>query len=108
MKRFFLLLPALALGACSMTLPVSGQLQDGTETFTGKATGHLDGGGILTVTTSTGVTCRGRFVYVTSREGEGTFQCSDGRSGPFRFVSSGTHGTGQGTLGREHFTFTFG
>jgi hypothetical protein len=50
----------------------------------------------------------GTFVYATEREGEGVFRCADGRSGPFRFVSTGTRGTGQGDLGGKRFTFTFG
>lgn len=91
-----------------MTLPVRGQFSDGQETFSGSATGYMDGGGDLTVISDRGTTCRGTFVYVTSRNGEGTFQCSDGRSGPFHFVSTGTRGTGTGQLGGRPFTFTFG
>ncbi len=92
----------------SMTLPVQGALQDSSQTFTGSATGYMDGGGKLTITTSAGTRCDGDFVYVTGREGEGTFQCTDGRRGPFTFVSTGTRGTGRGNLNGEAFTFTFG
>jgi hypothetical protein len=91
-----------------MTLPVTGQLQNSPETFSGQATGYMDGGGKLEVTTSKGSNCVGNFVYVTARQGEGVFNCNDGRSGPFKFVSTGTRGTGYGDLGTEHFTFTFG
>jgi hypothetical protein len=91
-----------------MTLPVRGVVQNSPETFTGTATGYMDGSGTLEIRSSRGATCTGNFVYVTKREGEGVFQCSDGRSGPFRFVSTGSKGTGQGTLGNENFTFTFG
>ena len=91
-----------------MTLPVTGTVQGSEETFTGEASGYLDGSGNLTVITSTGVRCSGDFVYVTSRQGEGVFNCEDGRSGPFQFVSTGTRGTGHGNLGGERFTFTFG
>jgi hypothetical protein len=57
---------------------------------------------------SKGATCKGDFVYVTSRTGQGTFVCDDRRSGPFSFVSTGTKGTGTGTLCGQPFTFNFG
>ena len=99
---------ALALAGCSMTLPVRGIVQNSDETFTGSATGYMGGSGDLTIVSNKGVSCTGDFVYVTSRTGEGVFQCSDGRSGPFSFVSTGSRGTGFGDLGGERFTFTFG
>jgi hypothetical protein len=99
---------AVVSAGCTMTLPVRGQVQNSPETFRGTATGHLDGGGNLTMVSSKGAVCKGNFVYVTHRHGEGVFSCDDGRSGPFTFVSTGTAGTGYGTLGNERFTFTFG
>jgi len=83
-------------------------MADGTETFTGEATGYMDGGGNLKIASNKGRTCQGNFVYVTSRNGEGVFTCSDGKSGPFKFVSTGTRGTGTGAIGGEPFIFTFG
>jgi hypothetical protein len=91
-----------------MTLAVSGQFGDGSETFTGSATGYADGAGTLTIRSSRGRVCKGEFVYTTERRGAGTFKCSDGSSGPFSFVSTGTHGTGSGTIGGRTFTFSFG
>lgn len=91
-----------------MTLPVTGGIQGTGESFTGAATGHMDGAGELTVTSNRGAVCKGQFVYTTNREGDGTFQCSDGRSGPFHFVSTGKRGTGRGTLDGQPFFFTFG
>ena len=91
-----------------MTLPVQGMVQGTTETLTGQATGEMNGGGSLSLKSSTGATCTGNFVYVTHRNGEGVFNCSDGRSGPFSFVSTGTSGTGHGDLNGQKFTFTFG
>jgi len=91
-----------------MTLPVHGQIQNSNETFNGTATGYMDGSGNLKITSTKGSTCNGDFVYVTSRQGEGVFTCNDGRTGPFNFVSTGSHGTGHGNLGKENFTFTFG
>ena len=108
--KLVLTLAALAIGlsACSLTLPVRGQIQNSDETFTGSATGYLGGSGNLTITSNKGTVCSGDFVYVTRREGEGVFTCDDGRSGPFQFVSTGSFGTGHGSLGGQIFTFTFG
>jgi hypothetical protein len=94
--------------ACSLTLPVRGQVTNSAETFSGTATGHLSGGGNLEIVSSKGAVCKGNFVYVNGRQGEGVFNCDDGRSGPFSFVSTGTAGTGHGTLNQEKFIFTFG
>lgn len=96
------------LSGCSMTLAVQGTTETGDETFTGTATGYMDGGGNLQIVTNKGTSCNGQFVYVTHREGRGTFVCNDGRSGPFEFVSTGSHGTGTGALNGRRFTFTFG
>ncbi len=98
----------LTLAACSLTLPVRGSVQNSGERFTGSATGYMDGSGKLEITSTKGASCSGDFTYVTRRSGEGVFECSDGRSGPFHFVSSGSRGNGQGTLGKDNFTFTFG
>lgn len=97
-----------ALGGCSLTLPVQGQMAGGDEHFTGLATGYADGAGTLNIVSNKGLKCEGVFVYVTRRNGSGTFNCSNGQSGPFDFVSTGTRGTGTGTLGSRRFTFTFG
>lgn len=103
----YLALAAVLVG-CSLTLPVTGVVQGGKETFEGTATGYTDGSGNLIVITNNNVKCAGNFVYVTRRQGEGVFKCDDGRSGPFQFVSTGTRGTGHGQLGGSDFTFTFG
>jgi hypothetical protein len=107
MKRFAWLAP-LALTACAMTLPVQGSLEEGDEAFSGTATGYLDGGGTLQISSSRGLNCSGTFVYVTSRNGRGTFNCNNGSSGPFEFVSTGRRGSGVGRIGDRRFTFTFG
>lgn len=99
---------AALISGCSMTLPVQGQFTDGSVSFTGTATGYSDGGGDLTIVTNEGTTCGGKFVYVTSRQGKGTFICNDGRSGPFEFVSTGTRGTGTGMISGQQVTFIFG
>jgi hypothetical protein len=98
----------IACVGCTMTLPVRGQIQNSAETFSGTATGHMDGGGSLQMVSSRGSVCKGNFVYINGRQGEGVFNCDDGRSGPFTFVSTGAAGTGYGTLNNERFIFTFG
>jgi hypothetical protein len=103
-----LVLCALICAGCSLTLGVNGQFQDGSETFTGNATGYVNRSGTLEITSSKGAVCKGTFVYVGPRDGRGTFTCNDGRSGPFEFVSTGSSGTGTGQLGGKPFTFTFG
>lgn len=108
MKVAYCALIASSIGACSMTLPVQGSIEDGSETFTGSATGYMDGGGTLTISSNKGLSCAGTFVYVTRRNGSGTFNCNNGQSGPFDFVSTGTRGTGTGRIGTRPFTFTFG
>jgi hypothetical protein len=104
----FVIAALMGLSGCAMTLPVSGQSTDGSETFTGKATGYADGGGTLELASNRGLNCKGSFVYETRRSGSGTFICTNGQSGPFQFVSTGTRGTGTGTIGGRTFTFTFG
>lgn len=98
----------MLVSACSLTLPVQGSVQNSGETFTGTATGYMDGAGDLRIVSSKGSVCEGNFVYVTGRQGEGVFTCTDGRTGPFQFVSTGQRGTGYGSLGGQNFTFTFG
>lgn len=98
----------VGLAACTLTLPVTGQMQSTTETFAGSATGHMDAAGELELTMNTGAKCVGQFVYVTPRQGSGTIKCTDGRSGTFDFVSTGQRGAGSGTLDGKPFTLTFG
>jgi len=106
--KSLLLFGFIILSGCSLTLSVRGQVQKSTETFTGTATGYMGGGGDLKLVSSQGSTCSGNFVYVTPRNGEGVFHCTDGRSGPFRFVSTGNRGTGYGELDGEKVIFIFG
>lgn len=98
----------MLLAGCTMTLPVTGQIRSTGETFSGSATGHMDGAGNLTIVSNRGATCRGGFVYATPREGAGTFTCDDGRTGPFQFISTGKRGTGTGDLDGQPLIFTFG
>ncbi len=103
-----LALSSLALGGCGLTLPVKGQVTGSSEVFTGSATGYADGAGSMKITSNRGATCSGPFVYETRRKGSGTFTCSDGRAGTYTFSSTGTKGSGTGTVGKRQFIFTFG
>lgn len=108
MRLILLLGVCPVLSGCALSLPLQGQSGDGSETFSGVATGQIDGGGSLTLTSNKGRSCIGQFVYTSDREGSGTLTCDDGSSGPFSFVSTGSRGTGTGTLGGQVFTFSFG
>lgn len=104
----FLCLILIVIQGCSMTLPVHGQLEDGSIDFSGTATGYWGGHGDLKLIGSDGTLCAGNFVYVSSRQGEGVVRCNNGESGPFHFVSTGDTGTGYGLIGGRKFTFIFG
>lgn len=102
-----LLVAVLVLAGCTATATVQGQTDNGDETFKGTAVGGLDGSGTIDLTSSKGKRCTGTFVYVTQRNGEGTFQCNTGQGGAFKFVSTGTRGTGTGSIAGRAFTFSF-
>lgn len=99
---------ALVMLAGCLTLPVRGNVDGSDETFSGSATGRLSRTGTLQITSSRGTTCTGNFVYTWRYYGRGAFTCSDGRSGPFEFVSTGLGGTGRGYLNGKPFSFDFG
>ncbi len=109
MHRIVLMVATAAtLTACTVTGQLNGQIQNSSETFVGTLTGNADRSGQLHATTSGGAQCDGDWVSTERRKGEGVFRCSDGRSGPFQFVSTGAHGTGHGSFGADqNFTFTF-
>lgn len=104
------LIAVLSLSACSLTLPVTGQFNEGGEKFRGEATGRMDGSGTITIRSTTGASCNGAFQYASSKvTGEGGFKCSDGRVGDFFFTSKGTEGEGFGkTTDGKLFEFRFG
>jgi len=97
-----------AFSRFSMTLPVEGEVQNGRETFSGRATVFFTGGGNLVLTTSKGVVCKGDFINASRRGGSGTVICEDGRSGSFDFVTAGFSGFGTGLIDTEPFVFRIG
>lgn len=103
---------AIALGAAACTTaPVRGSI-DGVasaETFTGTARGYVvDKSGSLTFTTSHGVNCSGRFVYLTAQSASGTFDCGDGQSGPFELARTGDKWAGSGIVGNRRVLIELG
>lgn len=112
-KRVKLLLVCGLIGfsmaGCSFSRPVVGSMEDGSETFTGEATGNSTDAGALRVVSNKGLTCQGNWSYmIYPTYGRGIFNCSEGTSGPFEFNQNGGSGTGTGRLGKRLFTFTFG
>jgi hypothetical protein len=97
---------ALALGGCSMTLPADRQAASGNEIFIGHVTGSMDAGGTLTLSSNRGLKCTGTIIYGTDFNRSGDFNCTNGQSGSFGFVSTDNRGTGIGRIGNKTFAFT--
>ena len=97
---------ALLVAGCAGSLP----LQGGTdkEIFSGSAMGYLDQSGTLAIRSDKGTTCTGTFAYTSPVYGNGTFTCSDGRTGPFVFIFNGTYWSGTGKIGDARFNFVSG
>lgn len=108
LTKYILAVVLLGYIGCSLTLPVRGQIENSPESFTGTATGYMNGSGTMKLISTSGVTCEGEFVYESSRTGSGVLRASDGRTGSFTFASTGRNGTGTGLLGGKKFIFTFG
>ena len=105
MRRLFVALCLLTLGGC-LSGAVTGQLENGSETLTGHTKIHLDGTGEIVLSTSTGANCNGTFAAVSDQETAGTFKCSDGRSGSFRFVTAIRPIVGTGDIGGQPITLS--
>lgn len=100
----------LAVTACA-TQQVRGSIDGptGTETFVGTARGSVvDKSGNLTFTTNTGVTCSGRFVYLTAQDARGTFDCGNGQGGPFDLARTGDRWVGSGIVGNRRVAIELG
>ena len=97
-----------AYAKLSINLPIEGEIQNTSETFTGRATAYFSGGGILTLTTNQGVTCQGEYINTDKDQGNGTVVCEDGRLGYFNFVASGFTGNGEGFIDTKPFAFRIG
>lgn len=97
-----------AYAKLSIDLPIEGEIQNTSETFTGRATAYFSGGGILTLTTNQGVSCKGEYINTDKYQGNGTVVCEDGRLGYFKFVASGFTGDGEGLIDTKPFAFRIG
>jgi hypothetical protein len=96
------------LAACSTTMPVSGQLLNGTETFTGSGEAGMSTGAPFTMTSSRGTACSGTFDMKSLSGGLGVFSCDDGRSGTFDWVAQGGKLAGTGAIAGAPMTLTMG
>lgn len=109
--KYFLFLTVICLTGCgSVTLPLHGSINNGQEDFLGSVTGYADGHGEITMSSVSGVNCLGQFQYDNKFvTGSGTFECDDGRTGNFKFTSSGQMGHGFGKTNKgETIKFIFG
>lgn len=108
MRRYMpVAVTALCIG-CSSTVAVNGKIEDLSETFSGWATNYKDNLGYIQIASDKGTICAGNFVRTTSRTAEGVFDCSDGRSGAFRFVSTESRAAGHSLLSGHNFVFMLG
>jgi len=94
--------------ACSMSMPVTGQLSDGSETFTGSGEAGMNTAAPFTMASSNGTTCSGTFDMKSLSGGTGAFTCEDGRSGSFNWTSNGSKLAGNGTISGKPMTLTMG
>ena len=100
----------LTMTACA-TQQVRGSIDGptGSETFVGTARGSVtDKSGNLTFTTNSGLTCSGRFVYLTAQNARGLFDCGNGQGGPFDLTRAGDRWVGSGIVGNRRVTIEFG
>jgi hypothetical protein len=110
---------ALSLG-CILLLSgcadnVEGKMLHAPETFTGEATGSIDGNGKITLTSSRGTRCSGPYRQVPNNNaaevggqpaenGVATLTCNDGRQGKVMFTVGADQAVGTGMLGGDIVT----
>jgi hypothetical protein len=102
MRMVSLLALALAVTGCVSTLPIQGEMSDGS-----KLTGTATTDGTIRFASSNGLSCSGTFTFQTSGSGTGAVSCSNGQSGAFTWNSSGGHGFGRGQIGGRPFSVSF-
>lgn len=108
MKKLFCSVALLSLGACTGTVPVSGETADG-EKFNGtfSTPGDGRGGGALALRGDRGVACDGRWQLDADRAGAAFITCDDGRTGTAELSVRETPGTMRGMLGGKFFKGSF-
>jgi hypothetical protein len=106
-------LGSLLLSGCADN--VEGKMLHAPETFTGEATGSIDGNGSITLTSSRGTRCSGPYQQVpnnnaaevggeTTENGVAMLTCSDGRTGKVMFTVGADQAVGTGMLGGDIVT----
>jgi hypothetical protein len=101
MNRMLLLIPVIALAGCSPSLPVHGQISDGSS-FTGQLTGDK-----VAFTSTSGLSCSGTVSFDTQASGTGALTCSNGQSGAFTWTAKNVRdASGSGKIGAKTFTIT--
>lgn len=105
-----------ALSACSVTVPVTGMMGDGSELYKGTATGYMGGTGDIKMKgLASGVECFGGFTYTrisggTGSKGIADVMCKDGRKATVEFMAESLNkgmGSGHDSSGKP-FVFTYG
>jgi hypothetical protein len=98
---------ALLLSACAHGLPVHGKVFNSGEIFDGSAEGPGDGDGTVSLTSSKGVKCAGRYTHVGLGNlkvlGNLDLKCDDGRTGGAILTGDAKTFRGLGTLGDDVF-----
>jgi len=104
------------LGGCSVTVPVTGLMGDGTDLYQGTATGYMGGVGEIKMQgVASGVECFGGFTYArivggTGSKGTADVMCRDGRKATVEFLAESLNrgmGSGVDSDGNP-FVFTYG
>jgi hypothetical protein len=110
--RLICVFALLSLGACSGTVPASGETSDG-ETFSGTFSRRSDGiGGVVALRSDKGTNCEGRWQLDEDQTGEdqtgsAVLICSDGRTGTAQLSARQPAGTMKGMLGGKPFSGRF-
>jgi hypothetical protein len=108
MKAIVIALAATGvLSACSTERVVEGRMLHSVETFSGTAARGWQNGGSLSVTSSKGARCVGR--YLEAKEigsSIAVMNCDDGRVGSVLFMDGPHESVGTGMLGTDIVTLT--
>jgi hypothetical protein len=98
---------ALALCGCATEHNVEGRMLHASETFSGTAANGWGSGGSLTVTSSKGAKCVGRYMKAEAiNSSVAVMNCDDGRAGSVLFLDGAHSSIGTGMLGKDIVTLT--
>jgi hypothetical protein len=96
-----------ALCGCSSERIVEGRMLHASETFSGTAADGWGTGGSLTITSSKGTKCVGRYVKAEAiNSSVAVMNCDDGRAGSVMFLDGAHESIGTGMLGKDIVTLT--